>query len=183
MTGAIEPQNREVMYRLCSLICFRGTRRGTHASGLSILKRVRCERGSSLVELAIILPVLSLLFLGVADFGQAYYMAIEVSHAADSAALYGSQDPIDIAGMKSLAVLDAPDVPNFSTSSVTVTHGCECSDGSSPVPSCTTAPTCSANVVNYVQVNTSVPFRLFFPTTGIPASITLTGSAKMRASR
>jgi len=181
MTEAIKSRERKTTYHLYSFVFCRISKWSLSIPELSVLKELCSECGSGLVELALVLPVLSILFLGVADFGQAYYMAIEVSHAAHSAALYGSQNPIDIAGMKSAAVADAPDVPNFSTSSVTVSHGCECSDGSSPVPSCTTAPTCLTNVVNYIKVDTSVPYTLFFPAKGIPASITLTGSAKMRA--
>jgi Flp pilus assembly protein TadG len=144
-------------------------------------KALSSERGSSLVEMALVLPVLFLLLLGVVDFGRAYYLAIEVSRAANTGALYGSQNPTDTAGMQSAAVLDAPDVPSFTTASVTATYGCECSDGSSPVVSCTTSPTCSTNVVNYVQVSTSVSYSAMFPYPGIPSPLILRGSARIRA--
>jgi Flp pilus assembly protein TadG len=142
----------------------------------------RSETGSSLVEMALMLPFLFLLLMGVIDFGRGYYLAIEVSNAAHSAALYGSQNPNDVAGMQNAAVLDSPDVPNFTTSSVTATYGCECSDGTAAVPSCTTTPSCgSMNVVQYVQVNTSVSYSAMFPYPGIPSPMTLSGSARMRA--
>jgi Flp pilus assembly protein TadG len=119
---------------------------------------------------------------GVIDFGWGFYLAIEVSKAANTAALYGSQNPQDIAGMQSAAVADAPDVPNFTTSSVTATYGCECSDGSLPVASCATSPSCGTmTVVEYVQINTSVSYSSMFPYPGIPTPITLHGSARMRA--
>src|SRR5271169_6845725 len=95
-------------------------------------KALVCEAGSSLIELALVLPVLFLLVLGVVDFGRAYYLAIEVSQAAHTAALYGSQNPSDTIGMQNAAVADAQDVPNFTTSSVTAVFGCECADGSLP---------------------------------------------------
>jgi Flp pilus assembly protein TadG len=139
------------------------------------------ESGSSLIELALILPVLFLLLMGVADFGRAYYLAIEVSHAANTAALYGSQNPTDTVGMQNAAVLDAPDVPSFTTSSVSASYGCECSDGSSVVVNCTSNPSCATNVVNYVQVNTSVSYSAMLPYPGIPSPLTLRGSARMRA--
>ena len=142
----------------------------------------KSESGSSLIEMALVLPVLFLLLMGVVDFGRAYYLAIEVSQAAHTAALYGSQNPTDIAGMQSAAVADAPDVPSFTTSSVTATSGCECSDGSSPVANCTTNPNCGGLItVDYVQVNTSVSYSAIFPYPGIPSPLTLTGSARMRA--
>jgi Flp pilus assembly protein TadG len=140
------------------------------------------EAGSSLIELALLLPVLFLLLLGVFDFGRGYYLAIEVSQAAHNAALYGSQNPTDTAGMQYAAVADASDVPNFTISSVTASYGCECSDGSLPVAGCTTNPSCgSMNVVDYVQVNTSASYSALFPYPGIPSPLILHGSARMRA--
>jgi Flp pilus assembly protein TadG len=147
-----------------------------------IAKALRCEVGSSLVELALVLPVLFLLLLGVFDFGRAYYLAIEISQAAHSAALYGSQNPTDTTGMQYAAVADASDVPNFTISSVTATYGCECSDGSLAVAGCTANPSCGTmNVVDYVQVNTSTSYSALFPYPGIPSPLTLRGSARMRA--
>jgi Flp pilus assembly protein TadG len=147
-----------------------------------VSKAFQSESGSSLVEMALVLPILFLLLMGVVDFGRAYYLAIEVSQAAHTAALYGSQNPTDTTGMQSAAVADAPDVPSFTTSSVTATYGCECSDGSSPIASCATNPACGGMItVNYVQVNTSVSYSAMFPYPGIPSPLTLRGSARMRA--
>ena len=152
------------------------------APASELLRAGACsENGSSLVELAVVLPVLFLLLLGVADFGRAYYLGMEVSQAANSAALYGSQAPSDAAGIANAAVADAQDVPGFTTSSVTVTSGCECSDGSSPSLGCSAAPTCSTNAVTYVQVDTVATYKATFPYPGIPASIVLRGKARMRA--
>lgn len=147
-----------------------------------IANALTSEAASSLLELALVLPVLFLLLLAVFDFGRGYYLAIEISQAAHNAALYGSQNPTDTTGMQYAAVADASDVPNFTTSSVTATYGCECSDGSLPVVSCTTNPSCgSMNVVDYVQVNTSTTYNVLFPYPGIPTPLTLHGSARMRA--
>lgn len=147
-------------------------------------KALGSESGSNLVELALVLPVLFPLLLGVVDFGRAYYLGIEVSQAAHTAALYGSQNPTDTTGMINAAVADAPDVPNFTTSSVTATYGCECSNGSSPVASCASSPACGTmNVVDYVQVNTSASYSSMLPYPGIPSPLILSGSARMRAAQ
>jgi Flp pilus assembly protein TadG len=146
-------------------------------------KTLQSESGSSLIEISLVLPILLFpLVFGIVDLGRAYYLAIEVSEAAHTAALYGSQNPSDIAGMQNAAVADAPDVPSFTTSSVTATSGCECSDGSSPIANCATNPACGALMtVNYVQVNTSISYSAMFPYPGIPSPLTLSGSARMRA--
>ena len=142
---------------------------------------VKSEQGDSLVEIAMLLPFLGLLLLGVIDFGRAYYLGIEVASAAEAGALYGSQNPTDTAGMQSAAITDAPDVPGMTA---TATIGCECSDGSSSQSPCpATPPTCAVNLVNYVQVTTTAIYTPMFRSwviPGLPSSITLHGSAKMR---
>ena len=141
---------------------------------------VRQDLGASLVELGLMLPFLALLLLGVIDFGRAYYVNVEVSNAAYTGALYGTQNSTDTTGMQNAALADAPDVTGMAA---TATYGCECSDGNNPVISCTTQPSCGVNVVNYVQVTTSVSYRPIFPWPGIPSSIALQGSARLRAGR
>ena len=145
---------------------------------LSLFAPAAGERGASLVEFALMLPFLTLLLLGVIDFGRAYYVNVEVSNAAYTGALYGTQNHNDTTGMQNAATGDAPDVAGITA---TATYGCECSDGSNAVPSCSTQPTCSVNVVNYVQVTTSATYRTMFPWPGIPSSLALQGSAKLRA--
>lgn len=136
------------------------------------------ERGASLVEFALMIPFLALLLVGVIDFGRAYYVNVEVSNAAYTGALYGTQNYTDITGMQNAATGDAPDVPGVAA---TATYGCECSDGTNPVASCTSQPSCSVNVVNYVQVTTTATYKPILPWPGIPSSLTMQGSARLRA--
>ncbi len=51
------------------------------------------ERGQSLVELAISLPILLLLLLGTVDFGMAIFSFAIIRDAAQEGALYGSFNP------------------------------------------------------------------------------------------
>lgn len=53
----------------------------------------KLERGQSLVELAISLPVILLLMLGTLDFGMATYAYLVIRDAAQEGALYGSINP------------------------------------------------------------------------------------------
>lgn len=135
--------------------------------------------GSSVVEVALLMPVLLLILVGAVDLGRAYFMAIEVSSAAHAGALYGVQNPTDTSGMESAAKLNASDVSSLVT---TATYGCECSDGTLQNASCTSAPTaCPFNVVNYVQVGTSATYTTLIDWPGIPSSVALAGSAWMRS--
>jgi len=139
----------------------------------------RHDRGSSLVELALVLPIFLLLLAGTADFGRAYYAAIEVSSSAEAGAIYGTQQPTDTAGIQSAAALDAADVGNLTS---TVVTGCQCADGTSVEPNCSIVPTsCSAGIVNYVQVTTNATYTPIIKYPGLPTSFALQGSARMRS--
>ena len=138
----------------------------------------KSRRGASLLEMAFLVPVLMLLLVAVIDFGRAYYLTIELANAAEAGALYGANNPGDTTGMQNAATTDAPDVPGITA---TATMGCECSDGTSAQSPCpATAPTCSVNVVNFVQVTTTATYNTLFHYPGIPSSFALTGKSKMR---
>lgn len=138
-----------------------------------------CSRhdGSSILETALVMPVLLVLVMGTVDFGRAYYVAIEVASAAHAGAVYGIQNPTDTAGMEAASKLDAPDI---SALTPVATYGCECSDGSAAVASCTAPPACTYNYVNYVSVTTTTIYTPLVPYPGIPHSLTLTSTARMR---
>lgn len=133
--------------------------------------------GSAILETAILMPLMIAMIVGTVDFGRAYCTAIEVASAAHAGALYGTQNPTDTAGMVSASELDAPDV---STLTPVATYGCECSDGSSAVASCTSTPTCTYNYVNYVSVTTTATYTPLIPYPGVPHSLKLSSTALMR---
>lgn len=136
----------------------------------------RDTEASSIIELAIVMPFLTLLIAGIIDFGRAYYLAIEIVSAAHAAAVYGSQNPTDSLGMTQAARLSANDVPNLTT---LATYGCECSDGA--VVACSSSNPCTYNMLQYVQISTSAVYRPLLPYPGFPSTVTLHGAARMRA--
>lgn len=136
---------------------------------------VRSERGQSLVELALMIPVLGMLLFGAIDFGRGYYLSIEVSNAARAGAQFGVENA-SAAGMRNAAKSDAPDVAGITA---TASYGCECPDGTGQVTDCSSSPGC-ANAVNYVKVTTHATYTPLIPWPGIPSSIPLQGQAKMR---
>jgi Flp pilus assembly protein TadG len=135
------------------------------------------EEGSSVLELALLMPMLMLLFVGAVDFGQAYFVGIEVSSAAAAGTSYGVMNPTDTAGMSSAANLDAADVPSMNATS---TWGCECSDGTGISVSCTSSPSCVTNVVDYVDVSTTVTYKPMLIWPAFPSSFTIAGHSRMR---
>jgi Flp pilus assembly protein TadG len=136
----------------------------------------KADHGAALVELAVVIPILLLLVFGAVDFGRAYYVGLQVTNAAHAGAEYGSLHPTDTAGITNAVKNIYPNLP-----SPTVTYGCECSDGTSSIPFCSTKPTtCSGNVVNWATVKTSTPYTPLIPWPGIPKSFTLSGAATVR---
>ena len=53
----------------------------------------RCERGQSLVELALVLPFMLLILFGIVDLGRVFNAYIVITNASREGALYGSFHP------------------------------------------------------------------------------------------
>ncbi len=140
----------------------------------------RDETGSSLVETALVLPVLILMLVGAIDFGRAYWTMIAVNSAAEAGALYGVQNPTDPVGMSIAATMDSIEIPAMIP---VASYGCECSDGTGASALCTTVPVCSSNVVNYVEVDTKAVYSSLLSFPGIPATISMNGKARLRVSQ
>jgi hypothetical protein len=56
-------------------------------------RALRNEKGQGLVELALALPLLLLILLGVADLGRAFYYTVLITGAAREAAAYAAGNP------------------------------------------------------------------------------------------
>ncbi len=67
------------------------------------------QRGQSLVELALLLPVLLLILLGVFDLGRVWRACVVISNAAREGAYYGSMHPSETNTIKQRAVAEAQD--------------------------------------------------------------------------
>ena len=139
----------------------------------------RSDSGTSLVEMAIVLPLLALMVLGVADFGRILYHAITLSHAARAGAAYGAQGngfAGSVAGIQEAAEAEAQ---NISPIVVTSERLCECTGGASV--SCTTS-TCGGYGPPraFVEVTATQTFTTFVAYPGIPDSVPLSRTAKVR---
>lgn len=137
------------------------------------------EKGQSLVELAISLPVILLILLGTFDFGMALFSYSILRDAAQEGALYASFNPGNKTQIENRArnilprqegeVFSSPvDLRNTDTVSVEIsTKGRACQG-------------VTKGVANYVEVRVSFEYPIVMPFTGdIVGSdtIKLTGSA------
>lgn len=63
------------------------------------MKKIKNERGQSLVEMAVSFVFLLLILSGAVEFGIAFFQFIQLRDAAQEGALYGSINPTDVAGI------------------------------------------------------------------------------------
>ena len=138
-----------------------------------------------MVELAIALPILLLLTLGVIELGRAAYFSIEVSEAARAGAQYGSQSLADAANTDNITQAAQNSVPDIvrRDDSPSIKQSCVC-PGTVAVTSgpCVGPLGCSYPLV-YLTVTTSYPLDTLFHYPGLPASFSLNGSATMPVQR
>lgn len=137
------------------------------------------ERGSAIIEFAVCISALLLLFLGVVDFSMAIARSMLLTGSAEAGARYGAADgnANDIAGMTAAASKAAYGVSGLTVKAST---WCACSAGGGMV-SCTTTCNTYDLPIQYVQTQTSATVPLLFRFSGIPLAIQLSGSATLRA--
>ena len=63
------------------------------------MQQFRTCRGQSLVEFALVLPLMVTVMLGIVDFGFVYFVRGSVENAAREGARYGSIHPTDVSGI------------------------------------------------------------------------------------
>lgn len=140
---------------------------------------LRSEKGSAAVELAIILPVLVLIVIGVADLGRVYLTRMTVSNAARAGAQYGSQSTAtsaDTVGMNAAAKQDALESAPIA---VTSRSFCRCAGGE--IGDCTTGDCGAYGLYRlYVEVTASKTVNLVFNYPGLPSSVALSRKATFR---
>jgi Flp pilus assembly protein TadG len=136
---------------------------------------ISAKRGIALVEFALVLPLMLLLFAGVLDFTLLLRTAIAASDAARAGAQYGSANSTDTAGMVSKALDAAPDIADLRATAV---RSCGCSDGTS-VPCPGSCP--SGAVLVYVTVTAWKPVTAIFSYSQVPFPGAVLSTATMRA--
>jgi Flp pilus assembly protein TadG len=158
---------------------------------------MRSQRGQSLVEVALVTPLLLALLAGTIEMGRYAYMSILISNAARAGAAYGAQSlplSVDVTGITLAAKNDFQN-NGPGTATLTISGGgpgnsytsCGCDSGGT-----ITAANCNPNVnpnagicatghwVVMVSVKAAGTFNSLFKYPGIPQSLTVTQTATMR---
>jgi Flp pilus assembly protein TadG len=145
----------------------------------------RSQRGTSMVEFALVAPVLAFLLVGLVDVGRYTYYAIVASHAARAGVQYGSQNLITAADVNinnansraaGAATADAQNLPSFTVHAAIV---CTNNSQSSPCPASNTNFTPPAGLVYFVRVQVSGTFTPLIAYPGI-SSIPINATTMMR---
>ena len=158
---------------------------------LRSVRGLRSQSGQSLVEVALLTPILLALLIGGIELGRYAYIAILVGNAARAGAGYGAQSlvqSVDTTGIKAAADNDfQSNGQNVSKLTVTSSTSCGCDNGGTTTSAvCTTtanasAGTCAAgHWVVTVSVTASGTFNSLFSYPGIPTSIALSKTSTMR---
>lgn len=149
------------------------------------------ERGQAMLEVALLLPMLLLLALGVIELGRYAYMGILVGNAARAGAAYGAQSlpqSVDLIGIQTAADNDFQNGQNLSSLTVTSSVSCGCDSNGTVAPAvCSTgsnvaAGTCTAggHWVVMVSVTASGSFSSLFKYPGIPSPFSISKTATLR---
>ena len=140
----------------------------------------RDEAGSVMVELALLLPVLTLLLLGAMDFSRVFFYAVELGSAVTAGAEYGARNTdtaTNYTAINSTVTGDAADLTGVSASS---TSYCSC-PGVGGTVACTSNCTGYGKPKMYVSVTGNYTWTSWVNWPGIPHSVALTRTVYMRA--
>jgi Flp pilus assembly protein TadG len=90
--------------------------------------RKRSRGGQSLVEFALVLPILVILLLGLLDLGRMYFAYVAITDAAGEGVAYGARNPTDENGIRQRASEATEGLVEIGTDQVTVSPVTESSD-------------------------------------------------------
>ena len=146
----------------------------------------RSQSGQSLVELALLTPLLLVLVIGTIEMGRYASLALVVGNAARAGAAYGSQSTTKAADTSGIQTAAKNDAQNISGLTVTSTFVCGCDTGGTVIPNpetkaaCATTCAAGAHLVVFSQVTVVGTFSSLLNYPGIPATLTITSTATER---
>ncbi len=97
---------------------------------MRMMKSIRVDaRGQALVEFALVLPILILIFMGTIDLGRGIYAYNVVANAARDGVRYGIVNPDDTNGIRSQALANTVALDPGQIDSPTIACSPSCSSG------------------------------------------------------
>jgi len=153
------------------------------------MKISRSAGGVALVELAVALPVLIAVLVGVADLARVFYYSIEVTAAARAGAQYAAFSTGHATQTANIRAAAQSAAPNIGIVAANVTPGapvcvCAANDGSGqPWSTVSCSSSCgTGHLMETVTVTVTRTFTTLARIPGIPSTLTLSRSVTMRVS-
>jgi Flp pilus assembly protein TadG len=135
------------------------------------------EGGQSLVETALVVPVLVTLLVGAVEMGRVAYASIAVANAAKAGAQYGCENGYTAQDTSGIALAASDEAPTL-TVSTTSSSACACSDGSAST--CLNTDCANSHIEQTLTVNTSATVSANIRLPGLPNSYTVKGQSIQR---
>lgn len=132
------------------------------------------ERGQSLVETALVFPVMITMLVGAAEMTRVVRASISVANAAKAGAQYATESGYTAQDSTGIATAASNEVPNL-TLTTTSSIACSCSDGSAST--CLNTDCSTSHIEETVTVNTSATVSPAIQLPGLPKSYTVKGLA------
>ena len=132
------------------------------------------DDGQSLIEVALALPILLILLLGIVDGARAYYYAGIVASGAREGASFAARTPTATVALVTQRVCDATGMQSFGTACPGLTVTCDSTNGDATVHVSYSFALITASVADAAFKINPIPIRAEarFPlmTTGIPCA-------------
>lgn len=144
------------------------------------------EAGQSLLELALVLPMLLLLLVGTIEIGRFAYYSILVANAARAGAQYGAQGLATAADNGGIVTAAKNDGQNVTGLTVSAIQTCGCTGTLAGLSgACPAAPPCTLpqHALVYVEVTATGNFNSLFNYPGLPGTFAVTSREKMRVAQ
>jgi Flp pilus assembly protein TadG len=143
------------------------------------------EDGVGAIEFAFVAGILSMLLLGICDFGLGFWEQMQVANAARAGAEYAVKSGYNSSNIQT-AVTNSTSLSGIQASPAPA-QTCGCPDAASGItPQTGTPPNCTAVCANgdaagtYVTVNAQVSYSTIFAWPGITSPMTLASSVTVR---
>ena len=137
----------------------------------------RRSEGQSLIETALVFPILVTLLIGAADLARIARASIAVSNAAKAGVQYGTESGFTAQDSTGIATAAANEASNL-TLTTSSSYSCVCSDGSAST--CQNTDCATSHVVETVTVNTQTDVTPLIHLPGLPSTYTVKGLAVQR---
>jgi len=135
------------------------------------------EHGQSIVETALVFPVLIVMLVGSVEMSRVVRGSIAIANAAKAGAQYATQSGYtaqDSAGIATAASSEASNLTVTTTSAI----ACQCSNGSGST--CQNTDCSTSHLEETVTVNTQATITPVIQLPGLPTSFTVKGIAVQR---